>query len=56
MSAGKDAKTGKPTPAEKLPTFTCDCGHHGRADELLAEDEESTLWCPVCTTAGWIWD
>lgn len=66
MSAGPDAKPlgekgwtddkGKPISPEKLPSFTCDCGYQGMASELLAEEDNDTLYCPQCTTAAWIWD
>lgn len=41
---------------DKLPSFTCECGYHGKGHELLCEEEETTLYCPQCGTAGWIWD
>lgn len=68
MSAGPNAKPigkenwtdekGNPVPPERLPSFTCEhgCGYQGTADELLGEENEDTLYCPVCGTAGWIWD
>ena len=38
-------------------TFTCQgCNYHGFGYELLCEDDEDTLWCPRCGTAGWAWD
>ena len=36
--------------------FTCDCGYKGEAGELLVEEDDTTMWCPQCGTAGWIWD
>lgn len=40
-----------------LPKFKCNgCGYSGRADELLAEDDNETLYCPICETADWIWE
>jgi len=41
---------------DQLPGFTCSCGYSGKGHELLCEEDETTLWCPVCGTAGWIWD
>lgn len=43
-------------PVDKLPRFVCQaCKFEGRADELLAEDDNETLYCPRCETADWIW-
>ncbi len=59
MSAGPNAKPlgveGWNCPVEELPQFTCGCGAAGRADELLAEDDNDILYCPQCETAGWEW-
>lgn len=69
MSAGKDAEplgaenwldeNGKPMTleqaAEVLPGVECECGWSGILCELLCEEDESTLWCPQCRTAGWIY-
>ena len=33
----------------------CDCGYEGTAGGLLCVDDEETLWCPQCKTAGWQW-
>ena len=44
-------------PVEELPYFVCQaCGYKGRADELLGEDDNETLYCPRCETADWIWE
>jgi len=65
MSAPKHAKSlgpdgwmerGKPIPVHRLPRVRCEsCGWHGRVYELLAVDEEETLWCPQCGTSGWVY-
>ena len=60
MSAGKNA-----IPLEEeniewrsagLPSFTCECGYSGAGHELLCEEDETTLYCPQCGCAGWVWD
>ncbi len=49
-------KKGWSVPVDKLPRFVCQaCKFKGRADELLAEDDNETLRCPRCKTADWIW-
>jgi hypothetical protein len=61
MSAGPKAK---PLAEENKEWLKCDwsficeygCGYSGLAHELLAEEDEDTLYCPQCGTAGWIWD
>ncbi len=67
MSAPKHAyPIGKPTRdsgnkdeianLETLPVFECDCcGYVGGGKELLGVDDESTMWCPICRTSGWVW-
>ena len=59
MSAGDKAIT----LAEENPNgyvfnwgFTCECGYRGVAGELLVEPDDTTMWCPQCRCAGWIWD
>lgn len=70
MSAGPDAKplgewgwhdpeTGKQIPPSELPWFTCQdptCGYHGRANELLVEDDDTNMYCPQCGLMNWWWD
>ena len=42
---------------EDLPGFTCQgCGYSGKGHELLCEEDDTTLWCPQCETAAWIWN
>ncbi len=36
--------------------FTCECGCKGEAWELLVEEDNTTMYCPQCRNAGWIWD
>lgn len=38
----------------RVPVF-CQCGWEGDVSELLAEDDEDTLYCPQCDTASWMW-
>ena len=61
MSAGKNAipliKENPEWETIGLPSFTCQgCGYQGKGHELLCEDNETTMWCPQCGTAGWVWD
>ena len=67
MSAGPKAKPiGKEgwensdgNPTTDLPAFTCQeesCGYKGTADELLVEDDDDNMYCPVCGLMYWIWD
>jgi len=38
--------------------FKCDaCGYEGKAAELLVDPDgdNDTMWCPICTTAAWVW-
>ena len=46
---------GKPVDPKELPDVICQCGWKGNAAELLGvdPDENSTLWCPQCTTSMW---
>jgi len=67
MSAGPNAKPlgadgwsnqGKPTPPWKMHKIKvrCQepvCGWRGDVTELLAEDDDTTLWCPRCGLAAW---
>lgn len=69
MSAGPNAKPigekgkwtdgkGNLMPMEKVKEFRfkCnECGNTGNVTELLEEDNESTVWCPLCGTASWEW-
>lgn len=42
---------------EKLPAFTCqECGHQGKAYDLLAEEDDDNMYCPGCGLMNWIWD
>jgi len=59
MSAGKNARPlieENPEWKDQLPSFTCDCGYSGLGHELLCEEDETTLYCPLCGLAAWIWD
>ncbi|KKM17255.1 hypothetical protein LCGC14_1677560 [marine sediment metagenome] len=59
MSAGKNAIPlieGNKKWKDKLPGFICNCGYSGKGHELLCEDDDTTMWCPMCETAGWIWN
>lgn len=52
---GKDMTSQKAR--KKLPKVKCQgCGWSGGIWELLAVDEEETMWCPLCKTSGWIYD
>jgi hypothetical protein len=58
MSAGEKAVPlveENPDWEDQLPNYVCDCGSYGKGHDLLCEEEETTLWCPVCGTAGWQW-
>ena len=38
---------------------TCDCGWKGKVPDLLCDprpNATTTLWCPQCRTAGWVFD
>jgi len=35
--------------------FKCGCGYRGHVSELLCVEDNDTMWCPVCLTAGWVW-
>ncbi len=41
---------------DEPPGVHCICGYRGSADELLEEEDEETLYCPICRTASWEWD
>ena len=60
MSAGNKAIPlikENPEWKDKLPSFTCEsCGYQGNGHELLCEEDETTLYCPVCRTAAWVWN
>lgn len=50
---------GKPDDGSALPDFHCECcGYEGNGSELLGVDpeEDSTLWCPQCTSSAWVWE
>ena len=59
MSAGKNAIPLSEENPEWLktdiPDFKCDCGYIGKGHELLVEEDNDTMYCPMCTTAAWIW-
>lgn len=43
--------------SSKKTRVTCQgCGWKGKMYQLLCIDEETTLWCPQCGTAAWIFD
>ena len=60
MSAGPEAIPlidENPIWIDELPFFTClNCGYQGIGHELLCEEGDTTLWCPQCRTASWVWD
>lgn len=37
-------------------TITCDCGWHGKVEELLVIDGDIQFFCPDCGSPGWIFD
>jgi len=47
-----DQKTGKECDKSDFPKVKCECGFRGGVWELLGVDEEDTMWCPRCRTAG----
>ena len=49
---GRDSQPHKPNETDD-PTFICECGYSGRASELDCEDDDSSIKCQVCGTAGW---
>jgi hypothetical protein len=68
MSAPKDAKplgaggwrneddslmTEEEVRADPAFRVVCRCGWKGHMADLLAVDEEDTLWCPQCRTIAW---
>jgi hypothetical protein len=45
-----------PQHKDQLPDFICEeCGYSGKGHELLYEDGNTTLYCPVCCTTSWVW-
>lgn len=54
---GKNGQVVSEEKARRLsPRCWCTCGWHGQQYELLAVDEEETLWCPQCRTAAWMFE
>jgi len=56
---GWQNKDGTPCDMKDLPNVVCEgCGWKGHVSQLLAvdPDENSTMWCPQCRTAAWVYD
>lgn len=52
-------KDGAPVTSERIERMKvrCQgCRWRGHVGELLGEDDESTLWCPQCGGATWVYD
>lgn len=52
---GKELSEEEAKETARLWVFDCECGYVGSVNELLAEDDNDTLYCPKCRTAAWFW-
>lgn len=53
-SRAKSLKDYGNEPDDDEPEVACQCGFHGILNDLLAIEEDETLWCPRCKT--WAYD
>ncbi len=56
LDADNKPLTKEQVKADPMFRVRCSCGWKGHVGQLLAVDEEDTMWCPQCQSIGWEYD